>query len=139
MDIVLHGNMQPFEMKRLAEQVKEKLLTSPYVTQVDLKGAPAEEVHVEISALALEQYGLTLANVAALIRENAVEKSAGTVKTQSGDILVTLNNRSYWAKEFAMLPLITDKSGVVLTLGEVASIKEGFADTADIVLSLIHI
>lgn len=133
MDIVLHGNMQPFEMKRLAEQVKEKLLTSPYVTQVDLKGAPAEEVHVEITALALEQYGLTLASVAALIRENAVEKSAGTVKTQSGDILVTLNNRSYWAKEFAMLPLITDKSGVVLTLGEVASIKEGFADTADIV------
>ena len=133
MDLVLHGDMTPFEMKRLAEQVKEKLLTSPFVTQVDLKGAPAEEVHIEIPALVLDQYGLTLSKVATLVRDNAVEKSAGTVKTQSGDILVTLNNRSYWANEFAMLPLITDASGVVLTLGDVASIKEGFADTADIV------
>lgn len=133
MDIVLHGNLTPFEMKRLAESVKEKILESPYVTQVDLKGAPAEEIHVEISSMDLEKYGLTLSQVAQRIGSNAVERSAGTVKTLGGDILVTLNDRKYWAEEFSQLPMVTDKNGVLLTLGDIAQVKEGFEETNNLV------
>ena len=32
MDIVLHGNLDTFAMKRLAEEVKDKILESPFVT-----------------------------------------------------------------------------------------------------------
>ena len=133
MDIALHGELDAFAMKRLAEQIKEKLLTSPNVTQVVLKGAPAEEIHVEISSQALEKYQLKLSQVAQLISANAVEQGAGTVKTDSGDILVTLNDRQYWADDFAALPLVSDDNGVVLTLGDVASVKEGFEDSPNIV------
>lgn len=133
MDIVLHGDLSPFEMKRLAETVKEKILESPYVTQIDLKGAPAEEVHVEISSLDLEKYGLTLSQVAQRIGGNAVERSAGTVKTQGGDILVTLNDRKYWAEEFSQLPIISDQNGVVLRLGDIAQVSEGFEETNNLV------
>ena len=133
MDIVLHGNLDTFAMKRLAEEVKDKILESPFVTQIEFKGLPAEEVHVEISSLALEKYNLSIAEVAARIRENAIEKSAGTVKTQGGDILVTLNDRRYWADEFARMPLVSDANGVLLTVGDVASVKEGFEDTTNIV------
>ena len=133
MDLVVHGDIDKFAMKRLAESVKEKILQSPHVTQVEIKGAPSEEIHVEISSLGLEKYGLTLAQVAQVISNNAVEKSAGTVKTSGGDILVTLNDRKYWAQEFAQLPLMSDEQGVVLRLGDVASIKEGFEDTPNII------
>ena len=133
MDIDLHGNLDGFAMKRLAERVKEKLLTSPHVSQVTLKGAPAEEVHVEIPSLVLEKYQLTLGQVANVISSNAIEQGAGTVKTQSGDILVTLNDRKYWADEFSALPLITNENGTVLTVGDVATVKEGFEENPSIV------
>ena len=133
MDIALHGDLDDFAMKRLAENIKKKLLSSPDVSLVKLSGAPAEEVHVEISSLMLEKYQLTLTQVAQLISQNAIEQGAGTVKTQNGDILVTLNDRKYWASEFANLPLKSDESGVVLTLADVASVSEGFEDNPNIV------
>ncbi|MGR6871374.1 efflux RND transporter permease subunit [Pseudomonas sp. HK3] len=133
MDIALHGGLDQFAMKRLAEKVKEKLLTSPHVTQVKLKGAPAEEIHVEIDSQTLEKYQLSLNQVAQVISANAIEQGAGTVKTDGGDILVTLNDRQYWADDFAALPLISDDNGVVLTLGDVASVKEGFEESPNIV------
>lgn len=133
MDIALHGSLDDFAMKRLAERIKDKLLTSPNVSLVSLKGAPAEEVHVEIPSLVLEKYQLTLNQIAQVISANAIEQGAGTVKTQGGDILVTLNDRKYWAQEFSQLPLVTDANGVVLTLGDVAKVKEGFEDSPNIV------
>jgi len=133
MELMLYGNLQPFEMKRLAETVKTRLLESPFVTQIDMAGAPAEEIHVEVSRYDLDRYDLTLEQVANVIRLNAVEKSAGTVKTDGGDILVTLNDRKYWAGEFSNLPLVSNDNGVVLTLGEVARISEGFEDSNDLV------
>ena len=133
MDLALHGSLSKFELKRLAEDVKEKILESPYVSQIEFKGAPAEEIHVDISKITLEKYKLTLSEVATRIRENAIEKSAGTVKTQGGDILVTLNDRIYWAEEFAQIPLKQDANGVTLRLGDVASINEGFESTTNIV------
>lgn len=133
MDIALHGELDQFSMKRLAEDIKEKLLTSPHVTQVTLKGAPAEEIHVEVDSQTLEKYQLSLNQIAQVISANAIEQGAGTVKTQGGDILVTLNDRQYWANDFAQLPLISDDQGVVLSLGDVASVKEGFEESPNIV------
>ena len=133
MDLALHGNLNKFELKRLAEVVKEKILESPYVSQIEFKGAPSEEIHVDISKLSLEKYNLTLSQVATRIRDNAVEKSAGTVKTHGGDILVTLNDRLYWADEFSDIPLLQDANGVTVRLGDVATISEGFENTTNIV------
>jgi len=133
MDIALHGDLDEFAMKRLAERIKKRLLASPDVSLVKLAGAPAEEIHVEISSFMLEKYQISLSQVAQMISQNAIEQGAGSVKTQNGDILVTLNDRKYWANDFKSLPLKTDQSGVVLTLGDVAQISEGFEDNPNIV------
>ena len=129
LDFSLHGDLDLFAMKRLAERIKDKVLETPHVTQVDIKGVPDEEVHIEINKLTLEKYGLTLQQVADVISLNAVEKSAGSMRTENGDVLVTLNDRRYWAEDYASIPLISDANGVQLTLGEVASVREGFEDT----------
>jgi len=70
-------------------------LSAPEITNVEVKGTPDEELHVEISQATLEAYGLTLQQVASTIGSNAIEQSAGTVRTSGGDILLTLDNRIY--------------------------------------------
>lgn len=129
MDIQLFGPLTQFELKKLAEQIRTDLLSAPEITNVEIKGTPDEELHVEISQATLESYGLTLQQVANTIGANAIEQSAGTVRTRGGDILLTLDNRIYWAEEFSRIPVISDDSGVILQLGDIATIKDGFADT----------
>jgi len=128
MEMALFGPLDTFELKRLAEKVKDALLESGQVTKVELTGTPAEEIHVDVSQSELQRYNLSLADVAASIGNNAVEQGAGTVRTPGGDLLVTLDDRRYWAEEFNDVPLIADAGGVRLRVGDVASIKEGFSD-----------
>ncbi|WP_419810619.1 efflux RND transporter permease subunit [Bacterioplanoides sp.] len=128
MELALFGPLDRFELKRLAERIKEQLLTSTQISKVELRGVPDEEIQIEIRQLDLQRYDLTLTQVARIISDNALEQSAGAVKTEAGDILVTLNDRAYWAADFQQLPLITDDQGVQLRLGDIARVQEGFAD-----------
>jgi len=129
MELALFGGMDLFELKLLAEQLKDEMLTSPEVSKVEIQSTPDEEIHIEIRQQDLQRYGLTLNEVAKLIADNALEQSAGSIKTASGEILVTLNDRRYWAQEYKDLIVKKDNSGAVLYLEDIATIQEGFADT----------
>ncbi|MDK2777552.1 MAG: efflux RND transporter permease subunit [Pseudomonadota bacterium] len=130
-ELALFGPLDKFGLKRLAEDIKDQLLESPQVSKITLRGSPDEEIHVEVRQQDLERYGLSLSQVAAVISSNALEQSAGSVKTAGGDILVTLDDRLYWAEEFRHIPLISDASGVQLKLGDIAYVSEGFSDSYD--------
>ena len=133
MELALFGPLERFELKRLAERIKDQLLQSPQISKVELKGLPDEEIQVEIRQVDLQRYGLTLNQVAQVISANALEQSAGSVKTDGGDILVTLDDKVYWADDFKQIPLISDSRGVQLRLGDIAHVQEGFSDSNELV------
>jgi len=124
----LYGDASEWVLRELAEQVRDRLLQDPKITQVDLEGARRYEVAIEIDQHVLRTYGLTLTQVAQRIRATSVEIPGGTLETQSGDILLRVSERRDWAKEFATIPLITTPEGSVLFLGDVAQIKDTFEE-----------
>lgn len=128
MEIVVHADTDKFSVKRLAEQVRDRILQSPYITQVSLSGIPKEEIHVEIPQQTLQAYDLTLNQVSSEIKRGVLEQSAGKIKAASGDILVSVDERKYWAEELAQVPIISNNGGDQLLLGDIASVTEGFAD-----------
>ena len=127
--LAIFGDVSLLELKRLSEQVKDQLLTADEISKIDLRGAPSEEIHIEISQANLQRYDLSLAEVANIIGNNAIEQSAGSVRTEGGEILVTLNDRRYWAHQFRDIVLRHDASGILVQLSDVATIKEGFSDS----------
>ncbi|WP_221797774.1 efflux RND transporter permease subunit [Oceanobacter mangrovi] len=129
LEFAIFGPLDGFAMKRLGEAIKDELLQAAEISQVELRGTPDEEIHVEISGQQLQRFGLTLSDIASQIGGNAVEQSAGTVRTPGGDILVTLDERRYWAGEFLDIPVVQDEQGVQLRLGDIATVREGFEDT----------
>lgn len=62
-----------------------------------------------------------------------VEKSAGKIKADNGDILVSIDQREFWAEDLANVPIISDSSGDQLRLGDIAKVTEGFADERNLV------
>lgn len=126
--VQLYGNAGEWALRNLAEEARDRLLQDPRITQVDLVGARAYEVHVEVSEENLRTYGLTLDQIAQRIRTTSVELPGGSVKTEAGEILVRFKERRDWANEFAAIPVVTTPDGAVLHLSDIATVQEGFQD-----------
>lgn len=128
LDLILHGNASEWALRNLAEEVRDRLLQDPRITQVDLSAARPYEVHIEVPQETLRAYGLTLPQIAARVGATSVEVPGGGLKTDSGELLVRFNERREWAEEFARLPIITTRDGTVLRLGDIAGVRDGFMD-----------
>jgi len=128
MRLVLYGQVDAWALRQMAEHLRDRLLSDPVITQVELRNAPRFVTHVEIPQDRLREYGLTLGQVAAIIRQSSEDVPAGTVETQGGEVLLRLKERRQWADEFAHIEIITNDSGAAVTLGEIATITDGFEE-----------
>ena len=133
MELIVHADLDRFALKRLTEQVRDRMLQSAYISQVKLRGIPQEEIHVEVAQTDLQAYNLTLSKISSILKKNVIERSAGKIKADNGDINVSVDQREFWAEDLANVPIISDKSGDQLRLGDIASVTEGFADIRDLV------
>ena len=127
--LALHGAVDELTLRSAADQVRDKLLLNNHITQVDLTGVKDYEVQVEIPQATLRRYGMTLGQAARTIASASVELGGGSLKTQSGDILVRIKDRREYADDYARLPLLTRADGSQILLEDVATVKEGFEDS----------
>lgn len=115
-------------LREVTEKVRDKLVELPKVSQATLLGARPYQIDVEISEEKLREYGITLREVAQIIRRENVELPAGTMQTTAQEVRMRGKNKFVTGQEIAKLPLITSKSGDVLTIGEVGDVKDEFTD-----------
>lgn len=125
----IYGEVSEWDLHWAAEQVRDRLLQDPGITQIELEGARAYEIHVEVSQENLRSYGLTLQAIAQTIAATALDRSGGSVETASGEILLRVRERRDWATEFGSIPIIANQTGTVLRLGDIATITDGFENT----------
>jgi multidrug efflux pump subunit AcrB len=128
MNVVLYGDADIFDLRKLAERLRDQLLSEESITQVDLGRAPDYVTHVEIPRAKLREYGLTLGEVAGLIRESSEDVAAGAVETRAGEILLRVKERKQVAEEFAKIQILATSSGGTVTLGDIAEIRDGFEE-----------
>ncbi len=133
LEMAIYGDLTLFQMKHLGEQVRLTLLEDERLSKIEMRGLPAEEIHVDVSPQVLKRFDLSIEKISTTIKEQALEQSAGTVRTESGNILVSVNNRKFWADEFRHIPIVSSATGDTIFLGDIASISEGFADTNELV------
>ncbi len=127
--VVLHGDLPPGQLRALGERVRDDLVANPGISTAELVGAPAHELSIEIPQAQLRTHGLTLDDIAAKIRATSVELAGGSLRTEGGEILLRTAEKRYGAAEYEALPLLTGSTGTELTLGQIAEIRETFAET----------
>ncbi len=126
--LVVYGDQSDQVLHALGEQMRDELLARDGISYIELFGLPPLEMDVEVDSDTLRRYGLTLPQIAQVIRRTALEVPAGGVKTKGGDWLLRTAERRDKAKEFATVPVVTGDDGQPVTLGDVADIKDGFAE-----------
>jgi multidrug efflux pump subunit AcrB len=127
--VEVYGDVGEWQLREVVEQIRDRLLLDPQITQIDLHGARNYEIHAEVPLETLRTYGLTLGEIAQTIRATALELPGGKVETRGGEILLRMKERRDWAEEFARIPIITTPEGTVVTLGQIATVRDTFEDT----------
>ena len=128
MEVAIYGPIDVWALRKLAEQLRDQLQAQEEITQVELSRVPQYVTHVEISRHRLREYGLTLPEVADIIGTSSQDVAAGSVQTSSGEILLRVKARKQWADEFAKIEIVAGRDGPLVTLGDIAAIRDGFEE-----------
>ncbi|WP_276165414.1 efflux RND transporter permease subunit [Zobellia alginiliquefaciens] len=128
LQIGLYGAADVWTLRELAERLRTILLNNPEITQVELGNVPDYETRVEIPRQTLQKYNLTLGQVADIIRQSSNDVPAGAIQTQSGEILLRMQERKQWAKEYGNITIVSSEEGAKLSLDDIATITDGFEE-----------
>ena len=126
--VQIYGDLDEVSLKNYAEQVRDEILSLPSVTKAEVRGARPFEISIEMEEGKLRQYGLTLRNVAEAIRRSSLDLPAGSIRSDSGDILLRTEGQAYVKQDFEKIVLITRADGTRLLLGDIAVINDGFEE-----------
>ncbi|MBL1147559.1 MAG: efflux RND transporter permease subunit [Pseudomonadota bacterium] len=127
--LALFGDADERVLRNAAEQVQAVLEQDPDIGPVELGGVRDYEIHIEVSQDNLRRYNLSLPQIAQRVRQTALELGGGALDTTSGEILVRMTERRDTAKQFRDVPVIIQPNGSQVLLGDIAHIREAFADS----------
>ena len=127
--VAIHGALDEFSRKAIAQEVRDELMQLPAVSAVEFLGNRPYEISIEVSEYVLRQYGLSMGEISQAVRNSSVDMPGGTIKSVGGDILLRTEGQVYTGNEFGSLILRTFADGTRLTLSDIANITDGFVET----------
>jgi multidrug efflux pump subunit AcrB len=116
-------------LRDVAERVRDDLLHQPAVSQASIVGAREYQIDIEIPEETLRKYGLTLQQVAQIVRRQNVEIPGGTMRTDSQEVLLRGKNKRTVGEHILDIPLVTSPGGVVLRVGDLGTVRDEFDDS----------
>lgn len=118
--------LTPADLKRLAEDARQRFLRLPGVAKVVLVGDRPEKVFVEFSHVKLATLGVTPRQIFdSLAKQNAVTP-AGSVDTAHDRVFVRVDGALDAAARVRDVPI--EVGGRLFRLGDVADVKRGYED-----------
>ena len=127
--LAISGDTDEKTLKVLTERMREEILLLPGITQAEVTSVRPYEISIEVSEQALRRYDLTFDEVAQAVRRSSLDLPGGSIKTEGGEILLRTKGQAYFGPEFEKIILRTRPDGTRVTVGDVAEVIDGFAET----------
>lgn len=128
-ELAVWGDVDYATLRAVAQQVRDDLARVPGISQVELHGAPAHEIAIEVSELELRRFGLTFEQVASAVRRSSIDLPGGTIRSPDGEIVLRGRRQAYTAAAFEQLVVLAAPDGSRVPLGEVARVSDGFEES----------
>jgi cobalt-zinc-cadmium resistance protein CzcA len=123
----LSGPMSPMELKDLHEWViKSQLRTIPGVSEINAWGGQSKQYQIIVDPALLQQYRLTLHDVAARIEENNTNFGGGYIEHAAEQYTIRGTGRAVTTDDFGNIVLAA-KDGSSVLLRDVAEVRIGSA------------
>ena len=126
--LTIRGDVGERALGRLAEELRDELISLSHVSDVEIGGTREEEVTIEVSEEALQRYQLSFSELATAIRASSINLSSGELRTATGNIQLRAENLADTQTDFESIIVRELPSGAQLRLGDVARVIDGFED-----------
>ena len=127
LSVAVTGNLGPRELRLVADQVAEDLREIESINVVDLVGEKPYEISIEADMERLYSYQMGFSDLVDAVRRSSVDLPAGSIRSQSGRLVVKTRGQAYDREDFGRIP-VRSANGAEVLLGEVASIRDGFEE-----------
>jgi multidrug efflux pump subunit AcrB len=118
-------------LKNYAREVENDLRAMPGISQVTLSGFPDEEIEIAVREVDLRAFNLTFQEVARAVQQSNLLISGGNIKTDYEDYLIRARNREYYGEDLHNLIVKADRSGNVIYLRDVATVRDRWNENPD--------
>ncbi|MDJ0902678.1 MAG: efflux RND transporter permease subunit [Xenococcus sp. MO_188.B8] len=115
-------------LRRLAEELENDLSTINGTEQVELFGAPQEEITVEIDPFKLASLGITPQELSQQIRLSDAKVSAGQFRSNEHDILLEVDGELESTERIRQIPIRFGDLGQFTRLEDLAKVKKGIVE-----------
>ena len=127
--VSVYGDVDERTLKEYAKQVRNEIVALPGITRAELLGSRPYEISIEVSEFTLEQYRMSLAEVAQAVRRGSLDLPAGSIRSDAGDIQIRTKGQAYTGLDFENILVRTNADGSRVLLKDVATIKDDFEET----------
>lgn len=127
--LAIYGDVDEAALKTLALQARDDLIDRPEMSDVQISGARAYEMSIEVPRDVLDAYGLSLAELANIIRRESQDLSGGEIETSNGRVLLRTQGKNETAGEYGDVVVVSQPDGTEVRLAQIATVRDGFADS----------
>lgn len=124
----LHGPTDPVTLQKLAERLREELLSQPELSRMNVWGLFDREMSIEVDPDVLQRFNLTIADIVGKVRASSLNFQSGTLRTIGGTIRLRADNRAKFSTEYANIPIIERANGTSINLGDIATVRDTFKE-----------
>ncbi|TWU15611.1 efflux RND transporter permease subunit [Allorhodopirellula heiligendammensis] len=132
LSIAVTGHLSPHELREVARKVQEDVIALPGVSRAQVQGDREYEISVEVDTTKLLAFGLSLQDLTSAIQQYSIDLPAGSINSASGTFIIRTRGQAYSEQEFKDVPILA-ANGSYVSLGEVATITDGFEEGEKIV------
>jgi len=125
----IYGDVDEKTIKVVGEEVKDDLLKFQGITQVAISGVKNYEISIEVSEDKLRKLGMTFSEITNAVKAGSLDLPGGKIKTGTGEILIRTNALGKNADSYRNVVLRTNFDGTIITVGDVATVKDSFEDS----------
>ena len=130
--LAIFGDVAERTLKEIAYRTEDALSELDAVSFVETSGIRQYEISIEIDQSTLGALGLTLGDIARVVRQGSLDLSAGSIETREEQVRVRTLGQNYEQQDFESIVVISLPDGTVVRLGDIATVVDGFED-ADLI------
>jgi len=128
-EIAISGPADERTLKLIGQKIRDDLAALPGVSKVELQFSRPYEMSIDVSEQTLRRHGLTLEAIGQAIRRSSLDIPGGSIKADGGEILLRTKGQAYRGAEFEDIVVLTRSDGTSITLGEIATVVDGFEES----------
>jgi len=128
MFVNISGNYNTVQLKKYADDIKDKLEGIPQINRIDLVGAPEREFQINVDNYRMQTAGITFDDISAAIQRENLDLSGGLLDVGNMQRNLQLKGQLKSANDIANI-IVRNTSGAPIYLRDVAKITDTIKNT----------